>query len=116
MAGSTANSLILGLLAAAVVAAGQDLVTLEQAQSRTAREFAAVFEGKTIRVRGQVTSSPIWALGTYYLPIRDNADHGLILTGDEKLFTDLAPGDWVEASGKIESRGGLPLLIPTSVK
>ena len=107
---------VLALLASALAARGQDVVTLEQAQSRNGRDFSAVFEGKTIRVRGQVSASPLWALGTYYLPIRDSADHGLILAGEEKIFTDLAPGDWIEASGTIESRGGLPLLLRASVK
>ena len=107
---------ILALVSSALLAAGQDLVTLEQAQSRTGRDFTAVFEGKTVRVRGQVSASPIWALGSYYLPIRDSADHGLILAGEEKTFTDLAPGDWIEATGKIGSRGGLPLLEQPTVK
>jgi C4-dicarboxylate-specific signal transduction histidine kinase len=96
-------------------AAGQDLVTLEQAQSRTGRDFTAVYEGKTVRVRGQVYASPVWALGPYYLPLRDNSDHALILAGTESVFTDLAPGDWIEAAGKIQSRGGLPLLTPSSI-
>ncbi len=117
MAGGTTNILrILALVSSAFMAEGQDLVTLEQAQSRTGRDFVAVFEGKAVRVRGQVSASPIWALGSYYLPIRDSADHGLILAGEEKTFTDLAPGDWIEATGKIGSRGGLPLLEQPTIK
>jgi hypothetical protein len=133
MARSAAKTLnILALLASAVVAggvvrgqdaaggqsaaSGQSLVTLEQAQSRTGRDFTAVFEGQTIRVRGQISASPVWALGPYYLPLRDNSDHGLILAGNEKVFTDLAPGDWIEAVGKIQSRGGLPLMTPASIQ
>ncbi len=92
------------------------LLTLEQAQSRSGRDFVATYEAKIVHVRGQVSASPIWALGTYYLPIRDNTDHGLILSGEEQIFTDLAAGDNIEAEGRIESRGGLPLLIPLSIK
>jgi signal transduction histidine kinase len=120
MAGGTGDTLkpvlttLVLLLAAG--AWGQETVTLEQAQSRTGREFTAVYEGKTIRVRGQVSAPPVWSLGSYYLPIRDNADHGLILSGDIKVFADLSPGDWVEATGKIESRGGLPRLLPDTIQ
>jgi signal transduction histidine kinase len=102
--------------AIALPTAAQEFLTLEQAQSRTGRDFVATYEAKVVRVRGQVSASPIWALGTYYLPIRDNTEHGLVLSGDLKIFADLAPGDMMEAEGKIESRGGLPLLIPLSIK
>jgi signal transduction histidine kinase len=98
------------------MAPAQDLITLEQATSRTGRDFAAAYEGMVVKVRGQVSSSPIWALGTYYVPLRDSTDRGLILTGDITTFNDLAPGDWVEVEGKIESRGGLPLLVPTNFR
>jgi C4-dicarboxylate-specific signal transduction histidine kinase/CheY-like chemotaxis protein len=119
MASRAANALILisiAISAAALPATAQGFLTLEQAQSRTGRDFTATYEAKTVRVRGQVSASPIWALGTYYLPIRDNADRGLILSGDLQIFTDLAPGDVIDAEGRIESRGGLPLLIPLSIK
>ena len=103
------------LLLTSAAASAQDLLSVEQAQSRTGRTFEAVYEGKVIRVRGQVASSPIWALGTYYLPLRDSTDRGIILSGEVSLFNDLAPGDWVEVQGIISSRGGLPLLVPSEI-
>jgi signal transduction histidine kinase/CheY-like chemotaxis protein len=106
-----------GLILLAVFSArAQDVVTLEQAASRTGPDFAAVYEGRTVTVRAQVASQPLWALGIYYLPLRDSNDHGLILRGEHDQFANFEPGDWIEARGKIESRAGLPLLIPDSLE
>ncbi|MBZ5603486.1 MAG: GAF domain-containing protein [Acidobacteriia bacterium] len=106
---------ILILFAGAAAALAQDLVTLEQASSRSGPELSAAREGRTVTVRGQVASAPIWALGTSYLPLRDNSEHGLLLGGTREQFADIQPGDWVEATGSIQSRAALPLLIPASI-
>ncbi len=103
-------------LLAAVGLHAQDAVTLEQAASRTGPDFAAVYEGRTVTVRAQVASPAIWAFGMYYLPLRDSSEHGLILRGEHDQFASYDPGDWVEARGKIESRAGLPLLIPDAME
>jgi signal transduction histidine kinase/CheY-like chemotaxis protein len=91
----------------------QDFITLEQASSRTGRDVVAVYEGRTIAVRGQVAGDPVWALDTYYLPLRDSSDHGLLLRGDLDQFSGVAPGDWIEASGIVQSRAGFPMLAPS---
>ena len=67
-------------------------------------------------MRAQVAAQPIWALGMYYLPLCDASEHGLILRGEHDRFTSYEPGDWVEARGRIESRAGLPLLVPDSIE
>src|ERR1700679_3076205 len=54
-------------------------LTLEQAGSRTGRDAVAVYEGRSISVRAQVAGDLVWALDTYYLPLRDSTDHGLVL-------------------------------------
>jgi signal transduction histidine kinase len=98
------------------MASAQNFITLEQAASRSGRELTAVYEGRPVAVRGQVTAAPVWALGIYYLPLRDDSDHGLLLRGPREEFSDLAPGDWIEAQGIIQSRAGLPLLAPDSIR
>jgi signal transduction histidine kinase len=100
----------------ASVTQAQEVLTLEQAASRTLPDYAAAYEGRTITVRAQVASPPIWAFGMYYLPLRDSSEHGLILRGDHDRFSTYEPGDWIEATGKIESRAGLPLLVPDSIE
>jgi signal transduction histidine kinase/CheY-like chemotaxis protein len=91
----------------------QDFLTLEQVSSRTNRDAAAIFEGRTVAVRGQVAGGPVWALDTYYLPLRDSSYHGLLLRGDLDQFSGVSPGDWVEVSGTIQSRAGFPMLAPS---
>ena len=107
--------LTIGLLILAASARAQDFISLEQAASRTGHDLSAAHEGSPVAIRGEVTSAPVWALGTYYLPLRDNTDHGLILRGDRDAFSDLEPGDWIEARGTIQARGGLPLLVPAAI-
>jgi len=107
---------ILIFLGFAICASAQDVLTLEQAGSRASPDFAAVYEGRTVTVRAQVAAPPIWAFGTYYLPVRDASDHGLILRGEHDRFASYETGDWIEARGKIESRAGLPLLVPDSME
>jgi signal transduction histidine kinase len=117
MASRTKFALIFGLLlTTACCASAQDVVTLEQAGSRTGPDFAAVYEDRAITVRAQIAAAAMWAAGTYYLPLRDASDHGLILRGEHDRFAGYEPGDWVEAHGKIESRAGLPLLALDSME
>jgi len=106
---------ILLLAAWAATAAAQDFLTLEQAVSRTGPDLTATYEGRLVTVRAQVASSPIWALGTYYVALRDTSDHALLMGGSREQFGDLVPGDLVEATGTIQSRAALPLLIPASL-
>ncbi|HVO97199.1 MAG TPA: GAF domain-containing protein [Bryobacteraceae bacterium] len=94
----------------------QEEVSLEQAGSRNAPDFAAAYEGRQITVRAQIAAPAVWAYGTYYLALRDASEHGLILRGEHDQFSSYEPGDWVEVHGKIESRAGLPLLTPTSIE
>ena len=104
------------LLLTAFSLPAQDVVTLEQATSRSGPDFAAVYEGRAVTVRAQVAAPLIWAAGAFYLPLRDSSEYGLILRGEHDQFSTFEPGDWVEARGKIASHAGLPLLIPDSIE
>lgn len=103
------------LLALPWAVAAQEFQTLEQAASRTERDWDAAYEGRTVAVRAQVSAAPVWAVGVYYLPVRDLAGHGLLLRGDREQFAGVTPGDWIEVRGTIQSRGGLPLLAPSAI-
>lgn len=96
-----------GLILVACCVNAQEVVTLEQ---------AAGYEGRAITVRAQIAAPAMWAAGTYYLPLRDASDHGLVLRGELDRFAGYEPGDWIEAHGKIEVRSGLPLLVPDSME
>jgi signal transduction histidine kinase/CheY-like chemotaxis protein len=115
MSGGVNATLILLVLAAFCVNA-QEVVSLEKAASRGGPDFTAVYEGLTITVRAQVAAAPLWAGSTYYLPLRDSSEHGLILRGDHDRFASYEAGDFIEARGKIESQEGLPVLVPDSME
>ncbi len=107
---------ILPIALLASCAWGQEEVSLEQAASRIAPDFAPAYQGRQITVRAQIAAPAIWASGMYYLALRDTSDHGLILRGEHDQFSGYEPGDWVEVRGTIESRAGLPLLAPTFIE
>jgi signal transduction histidine kinase/CheY-like chemotaxis protein len=110
------DRIFLVLLGMAVLSAAQDFISIEQAASRTGRDLTAAYEGRTVAVRGQVQSAPVYALDTYYLPLRDESDYGLLVSAPRERFSDVAPGDWIEVSGSIQSRASLPLLIPAAIR
>lgn len=108
---------LIGTLAwSAAVVAAQEFVTLEQASSRSGRDMTPAFEGREIAIRGQVSAAPVWALGAYYLPVRDQSDHGLLIKGAREKFASLEPGDWIECWGTIQSVGAMPLLAPREIR
>src|SRR5580658_8619500 len=106
---------MLGLLLAIGAAQGEGLLSLEQATSRTGHDSLAAYEGRTVTVHAQVASEPVWALDTYYLPLRDESDHALLLRGDRAQFSGVSAGDWIQATGTIQSRAGFPMLAISEV-
>ncbi|HMD50696.1 MAG TPA: hypothetical protein VKG79_16410, partial [Bryobacteraceae bacterium] len=109
---------ILLLLCAAVIPplSAQTRLTLEQAQSRTGPDYVPTYEGKDVVVAGQISARPILITDSYYLPIQDEAQYGLLLQGTEARFRNLEPGDWIEAEGTILRRGGRPALAPKDIR
>lgn len=99
-------------LALCLAASGQaqDDVTLEQANARTGPDSTPAAEGREIRVRGIVSSKPVWALDGFYLPIQDQAGFGLLLQSQLTQIESYQPGEIVSATGTIVRRGGMPVV------
>ena len=97
-------------------AAAQVRLTLQQASSRVAPDFVPAYEGKEVVVSGQVSAQPVLITYSYYLPIQDAAQYGLLVQGSEEKFRDLEPGDWIEAQGRIVRLGGRPVLVPGEIR
>ena len=108
-------------LATLVCASGltQGRLTLEQAGSRTGPDLVPAYEGKEIAVRGQVSSRPVLTAtgdqNTYYLPIQDETAHGILLQGDAAKFNGVQPGDWIDVTGTLERRAGMPVLLAREI-
>jgi signal transduction histidine kinase/ActR/RegA family two-component response regulator len=88
---------------------------LEQAGSRSGPDYTPVYEGKDVVVRGQVSAKPLLALNSYYLPIQDEAEYGLLLEGAAAQFNGMERGDWIEVTGTIGRRAGMPVLAPREI-
>lgn len=90
-------------------------ITLQQAGSRTGRDFVPAYEGKEIAITGQVSTRPIWIADGYYVAVQDQMGFGLLLHPDATQSAGLMAGDWVQAQGVITTRAGMPILIPHAV-
>jgi signal transduction histidine kinase len=107
---------LLGALLVVGVAGAQSRVSLQQAGSRTGKDFTPVYEDREVVVSGQVNSPPILAADAYYLAIQDGTGYGLVMqAAAESRFHEFEPGDWVEAKGAISRRGGRPVLLPREI-
>ena len=95
---------------------GQPALTLEQAEARTGRDFAPLYDGKEVVVNGQVSSKPILAANSWYLAVQDDTFFGFLLEAAEDRFRGLEPGDWVEAHGTIAAQGGHPVLLAREIR
>jgi signal transduction histidine kinase/CheY-like chemotaxis protein len=107
---------LLPFLVSAAPAPVQTKLTLQQAGSRTGRDFVPVHEGEQVLVTGQISIRPIWVTDSYYLPIQDEAHYGLLLKTSVSQMQGLAPGDWVEALGVIANRAGSPIMLPQTLR
>jgi signal transduction histidine kinase/CheY-like chemotaxis protein len=97
-------------------ASAQNKLTLQQAGSRTGRDFVPTHEGEQVIVTGQISALPISITDSYYLPIQDDAHYGLLLKPSESQLQGLEPGDWVEVLGIIANRAGAPIMLPQTVR
>jgi signal transduction histidine kinase len=117
MAGSAKTSLLRALAALVValslpMAGAQLSLRLEQAASRAAADFSPAYDGKTVAVKGVVSSRPISFLKFQQLPIQEGG-YGLVLQGPPDSFDNFNPGDEIEAVGKISAVAGMVILLPT---
>jgi signal transduction histidine kinase len=103
-------------LSSTAPALAQTRLTLQQAGSRSGRDFVPAYEGQRVVVTGQISTRPIWLTDFYYLPIQDEAHYGILLQPSASQLEGLAPGDWVEAQGIIAKRAGLPVLAPQTLR
>lgn len=111
-------ALIAFALSTALSARGEDplRLTLGQAGARRTADFGPQYEGRQVTVKGQVSDRPVrFYTGKYALMGIQDGKHGLILEGPEDRFDKLAPGYWIEVTGAIASRAGMPVLLPTLI-
>jgi len=94
-------------------------LTLEKAGSRAGPDFIPAYEGEEVALRGQVSARPVLTAiadrSTYSLPIQDEAAFGLQLQGDAARFNGVQPGDWIEVTGTLERRTGMPVMLPREI-
>ncbi len=106
--------LLNALLAIAAHAQPLDL-SLRQAGMRAEPDSTPAYEGKDVRVQGRVSAPAGWAVDTWYLPIQDQQDYGLVLAGERLQLSGFRPGDSVTATGLLSRRAGMPVLRLSSI-
>jgi GAF domain-containing protein/CheY-like chemotaxis protein len=103
------------LAAAALVGRADPTITLQDAAARKPPEYTLLYDGRTVVVSGQVSAKPVRMGGdVVHLAIQERG-HGLVLEGAARVFSQLSPGDWVEAHGRISQRAGLPVVVVAKI-
>src|SRR5580698_6739597 len=102
------------LLVCVSLQAADPTITLEEAASRKAPDYAPVYEGRNVVVSGQVSGRPIYIVNFVHMAIQER-QHGLILETVGSQFDRFAPGDWVEAHGRLTERWGLPVVTVSKI-
>src|SRR6266496_3023840 len=116
MARSAKSDVVAGVIPLVVALAcasgirAEPTITLEDAAARKPPQYTLVHEGRNVVVSGQVSIKPIRIGDVYHIAIQDNG-HGLVLEGSSRVFSDLSPGDRVEAGGRLTQRAGLPVAV-----
>jgi signal transduction histidine kinase/CheY-like chemotaxis protein len=109
-----------GALAAALAAlcppalVAEPTITLKEASVRKPPDYTPLHEGKIVVVSGQVSIRPVPINEAFHIAIQEK-EQGLILEGSAATFGQIAPGDWIEARGRIINRAGLPVVSVTKV-
>jgi signal transduction histidine kinase/CheY-like chemotaxis protein len=107
-------SAALALVVCANLPAVDSPLTLQEAASRKAPEFTPVYEGRIVVVSGQVSARAVHIVNFFHMAIQDR-NRGLILETTGSQFDRFAPGDWVEAHGRIVERWGLPVVSVSKI-
>jgi signal transduction histidine kinase/CheY-like chemotaxis protein len=99
---------------AASLAWAEPTITLQEAAARKAPEFTLLHDGRNVVVSGQVSTKPVRIGDVLHLPIQERG-RGLVLEGSARNFGQLSPGDWVEATGRLAQRAGLPVVVVSKI-
>src|SRR5215831_9461266 len=104
----------LRLLLCGILPAAEMTLSLEEAAARVAPDFRPLNEGRSVVVSGQVSIRPITITKYVHVAIQERG-RGLILETTDSSFDRLAPGDWVEAHGRITERWGLAVVAVSRI-
>lgn len=102
------------ILVLCLCGAAEPTISLEDAAARKPPEFTPLYEDRLVVVAGQISVKPVRISNVLHLAIQENG-HGLVLEGVGGVFDRVAPGDWVEAHGRISQRAGLPVVVVSKV-
>jgi signal transduction histidine kinase/CheY-like chemotaxis protein len=108
------EGLALALVVCAGLSAADSPLSIEEAASRKPPDFTPVYEGHTVVVSGQVSARAIHIVNFVHMAIQERG-HGLILETAGPQFDHFAPGDWVEAHGRVTERWGLPVVAVSKI-
>jgi CheY-like chemotaxis protein len=104
------------LLSAHALAVGQQPLTPEQASARKPGDYAPARLGESCVVRGTVNFAAVRISNRYDHAGIERDGYGLVLEATDQVLRTVKPGDEIEAAGRIGVRGGLAVLLTTSVR
>ena len=91
-------------------------LTLEQASSRTGKDFVPAYEGRLVKVAGQVSDKAFHSIELLLLGLRDDEDFGLFIEGRPDQISAFEAGDTIEVTGHLARRRGMPVLVAVAIR
>lgn len=95
---------------------GETRITLREAGERGKPSFAPAHLERSVTVEGVVPARAIKLLEYSHILIQDASKFGLTLEGSRSQFDNIAPGQYLQVSGVIGMRAGLPVLRPSKLR
>jgi GAF domain-containing protein len=102
---------------ASCLAQAQSSLTLEQATSRKAPDYAPVYAGQSVVVRGVVSAAALHFSGYAILALQQDG-HGAVLDvpETERNIDSYKAGDEIQVQGIVSSRAGMVEILPVKIE
>ncbi len=110
-------ALAVTLACGAVLRAQESRISLEQLGQRKGADYTPLWEGRDVVVSGVVAAPVFHFADRHLLAIESGSSGALLRVGsDESSLDGFQPGDEIEASGKVVSSYGVPVVVPREVR
>lgn len=104
------------IVAAVTGLPAQQAMPIRDASTRIPPTYGPLHEGRQVVMTGVVAGPAIPLRGYSHAVLQDEEGNGITLEGSREQLARLAPGDRMEVRGVIGNRGGLPVLLPESMR
>ncbi|MCL5742519.1 MAG: GAF domain-containing protein, partial [Acidobacteria bacterium] len=109
------SAVVFGIACLCPILVAQTPLSLEKAAERRRSDFGPLHEGRSVVLKGLVSTDRIQFPDYTFIAIQDGS-HGFVLQGGNSAFETLRPGDDIQAVGTISAQAGQVVLLAAAIK